>query len=184
MLQELHSPQLCGMSCKTSSRRVDHASANPHNAQDEDRNYKLPLDEVNTIKQELIGLMIACPPTIQTQLGDAISIIADSDFWDRWDTLVQVDIHPSLLSRVSHHLLTQSVLVGSRLSFLRRQLQSQQRCIGGCAFHIHKMAAAIPLRCSVRRDQPCAHNLCRALPQPSQCKYTESFRRCQVRLCS
>ncbi|KAI0875042.1 CAS/CSE protein [Hypoxylon argillaceum] len=60
-----------------------------HNYVDEERNYKLPLEEVNTIKQELIGLMIACPPTIQTQLGDAISIIADSDFWDRWDTLVQ-----------------------------------------------------------------------------------------------
>ncbi|KAI0540918.1 CAS/CSE protein [Xylaria digitata] len=60
-----------------------------HNYVDEDRNYKLPLDEVNTIKQELIGLMIACPPTIQTQLGEAISIVADSDFWDRWDTLVQ-----------------------------------------------------------------------------------------------
>ncbi|KAI1339053.1 chromosome segregation protein [Xylariaceae sp. FL0016] len=60
-----------------------------HNYVDEDRNYKLPVEEVNTIKQELIGLMIACPPTIQTQLGEAISIIADSDFWDRWDTLVQ-----------------------------------------------------------------------------------------------
>ncbi|KAI1490432.1 chromosome segregation protein [Biscogniauxia mediterranea] len=60
-----------------------------HNYVDEDRNYKLPIDEVNTIKQELIGLMIACPATIQTQLGEAISIIADSDFWDRWDTLVQ-----------------------------------------------------------------------------------------------
>ncbi|OTA92295.1 hypothetical protein M434DRAFT_396540 [Hypoxylon sp. CO27-5] len=59
-----------------------------HNYVDEERNYKLPIDEVNTIKQELIGLMIACPPTIQTQLGEAISIIADSDFWDRWDTLV------------------------------------------------------------------------------------------------
>ncbi|KAI1096818.1 putative mportin-alpha export receptor [Rostrohypoxylon terebratum] len=59
-----------------------------HNYVDEDRNYKLPIDEVNTIKQELIGLMIACPATIQTQLGEAISIIADSDFWDRWDTLV------------------------------------------------------------------------------------------------
>ncbi|KAI1468522.1 Cse1-domain-containing protein [Daldinia caldariorum] len=59
-----------------------------HNYVDEEGNYKLPIDEVNTIKQELIGLMIACPPTIQTQLGEAISIIADSDFWDRWDTLV------------------------------------------------------------------------------------------------
>ncbi|KAI0012782.1 CAS/CSE protein [Xylariaceae sp. FL0662B] len=67
-----------------------------HNYVDEERNYKLPIDEVNTIKQELIGLMIACPPTIQTQLGEAISIIADSDFWDRWDTLVQ-----DLVSRFS-----------------------------------------------------------------------------------
>lgn len=58
--------------------------------QDEDGTYKLPVDEITTIKQELIGLMIACPATIQTQLGEAISIIADSDFWERWDTLVQV----------------------------------------------------------------------------------------------
>lgn len=33
--------------------------------------------------------MIVCPATIQTQLGEAISIIADSDFWERWVTLVQ-----------------------------------------------------------------------------------------------
>ncbi|KAI2623235.1 putative mportin-alpha export receptor [Hypoxylon sp. NC1633] len=59
-----------------------------NNYVDEEGNYKIPFDEVNTIKQELIGLMIACPSTIQVQLGEAISIIADSDFWDRWDTLV------------------------------------------------------------------------------------------------
>ncbi|KKA27869.1 hypothetical protein TD95_003231 [Thielaviopsis punctulata] len=54
---------------------------------DEDGFYKLPSDEVITIKQELIGLMIICPSSIQSQLGEAISIIADSDFWERWDTL-------------------------------------------------------------------------------------------------
>jgi exportin-2 (importin alpha re-exporter) len=32
--------------------------------------------------------MINSPSSIQAQLGEAISIIADSDFWDRWDTLV------------------------------------------------------------------------------------------------
>lgn len=32
--------------------------------------------------------MIAVPPSIQTQLGESISLIADSDFWERWDTLV------------------------------------------------------------------------------------------------
>jgi exportin-2 (importin alpha re-exporter) len=58
--------------------------------QDEERNYKLPEDEVGIIKQELIGLMISVPSNIQSQLGEAISLIADSDFWDRWDTLVDV----------------------------------------------------------------------------------------------
>jgi exportin-2 (importin alpha re-exporter) len=28
------------------------------------------------------------PPNIRSQLGDAVGIIADSDFWERWDTLV------------------------------------------------------------------------------------------------
>ena len=58
--------------------------------QDEEGNYKLPLDEVTTIKQQLIGLMISSPPAIQSQLGEAISLIADSDFWEKWDTLTQV----------------------------------------------------------------------------------------------
>ena len=41
-----------------------------------------------TIKSELIGLMISVPPQLQSQLGEAISVIADSDFYERWDTLV------------------------------------------------------------------------------------------------
>jgi exportin-2 (importin alpha re-exporter) len=55
---------------------------------DEDANYKLPEDEVAAIKRELIGLMVAVPPNLQSQLGEAISAIAESDFWQRWDTLV------------------------------------------------------------------------------------------------
>ncbi|PYI10777.1 Cse1-domain-containing protein [Aspergillus sclerotiicarbonarius CBS 121057] len=55
---------------------------------DEDGNYKLQQEEVATIKRELISLMISVPTGIQTQLGEAVSIIADSDFWERWDTLV------------------------------------------------------------------------------------------------
>ncbi|CAL5868610.1 uncharacterized protein PFLUO_LOCUS2837 [Penicillium psychrofluorescens] len=55
---------------------------------DEDGNYKLPLEEVATIKRELISLMISVPSGIQSQLGEAVSAIADSDFWERWDTLV------------------------------------------------------------------------------------------------
>ncbi|BCS13985.1 Cse1-domain-containing protein [Aspergillus piperis CBS 112811] len=55
---------------------------------DEDGNYKLQAEEVTTIKRELISLMISVPTGIQTQLGEAVSVIADSDFWERWDTLV------------------------------------------------------------------------------------------------
>jgi exportin-2 (importin alpha re-exporter) len=51
-------------------------------------NYKLPQNEVLAIKSELIGLMTAVQPSIQIQLGEAISLIAESDFYERWDTLV------------------------------------------------------------------------------------------------
>lgn len=55
---------------------------------DVEGNYKLPLQDVTAIKTEIVGLMISVPRGIQTQLGEAISVIADSDFWERWDTLV------------------------------------------------------------------------------------------------
>ena len=55
---------------------------------DEDGNHRLPENEISAIKGELIGLMVKVPSTIQAQLGDAISVIADSDFWQQWDTLV------------------------------------------------------------------------------------------------
>jgi exportin-2 (importin alpha re-exporter) len=58
--------------------------------QDEEGNYKLPQDEVQVIKERLVGLMIASPGNIQAQLGEAISVIADSDFWRKWDTLTTV----------------------------------------------------------------------------------------------
>ncbi|KAK4630943.1 Importin alpha re-exporter [Fulvia fulva] len=54
----------------------------------EDGEHQLPANEVSTIKSELIGLMVKVPSALQAQLGDAISVIADSDFWERWDTLV------------------------------------------------------------------------------------------------
>lgn len=34
--------------------------------------------------------MTSVPSKIQNQLGEAISVIADSDFWERWNTLVDV----------------------------------------------------------------------------------------------
>jgi exportin-2 (importin alpha re-exporter) len=57
---------------------------------DEDGHYKLPENEVNTIKQQIISLMTSVPGAIKVQIGEAISIIAESDFYDRWVTLVDV----------------------------------------------------------------------------------------------
>ena len=64
--------------------------------QDEDGNHKLPPDEVAAVKQEIVGIMISVPSKIQSQLGDAISLIAESDFWRRWDTLIDVRIFAQL----------------------------------------------------------------------------------------
>ncbi|KAF1810049.1 putative chromosome segregation protein Cse1 [Eremomyces bilateralis CBS 781.70] len=50
--------------------------------------YKLPQSEVESIKHEIIGLMISSPPSIQSQLGEAVSVIAESDFPEQWDSLI------------------------------------------------------------------------------------------------
>lgn len=47
--------------------------------------------------------MVSVPPNIQYQLGDAIGVIADSDFWERWDTLVDVR-RGDLEAKVFKHL--------------------------------------------------------------------------------
>jgi exportin-2 (importin alpha re-exporter) len=63
---------------------------------DENGAYQLPEDEVVAIKRELIGLMVSVPPNLQAQLGEAISAIADSDFYQRWESLVD-----DLISRLT-----------------------------------------------------------------------------------
>ena len=55
---------------------------------DSDGNHQLPQEEVVQIKRDIVGLMISCPPNIQSQLGEAVSIIANADFHTRWETLV------------------------------------------------------------------------------------------------
>ncbi|KAL9106794.1 MAG: hypothetical protein Q9227_008216 [Pyrenula ochraceoflavens] len=68
---------------------------------DENGNYKLSSEDVQAIKTEIIGLMVVVPSKIQAQLGEAISVIADSDFWERWPTLVD-----DLVSRLTNDNIT------------------------------------------------------------------------------
>jgi exportin-2 (importin alpha re-exporter) len=53
---------------------------------DEDGNY-LNAD-TDLIKSEIIPLMITLPNNLQVQIGEAVSIISDSDFPERWPTLI------------------------------------------------------------------------------------------------
>jgi exportin-2 (importin alpha re-exporter) len=54
--------------------------------------------------------MISVEPNLQSQLGEAISLIADSDFWQRWDTLVDVSL-PYALSNALWLLISLQELV-------------------------------------------------------------------------
>lgn len=65
--------------------------------------------------------MISVPPNIQAQLGEAISIIADSDFFERWDTLVDVGYAPtSSFKKYANNF------IGSSITSNSRQCESQQ----------------------------------------------------------
>ncbi|KAK9464175.1 Cse1-domain-containing protein [Lipomyces oligophaga] len=55
---------------------------------DENRNYLIPVEDAKAVKKEIIGLMITLPTSLQVQLGESVSIIADSDFPDRWPELI------------------------------------------------------------------------------------------------
>ena len=104
--------------------------------QDEDGNYGLPEDEVMTIKQELIGLMTSVPPNIQSQLGEAIGCIADSDFWERWSTLVDVSKAGTACIEAinSHH-------EGPRFAPVAGQCCGKPRGPPSCTFNFQTMAS-------------------------------------------
>ncbi|KAH3671814.1 hypothetical protein WICMUC_004532 [Wickerhamomyces mucosus] len=53
---------------------------------DEDGNHLT--QDADLIKQEIIPLMISLPNNLQIQIGEAIAVIADSDFPEKWPTLV------------------------------------------------------------------------------------------------
>lgn len=63
---------------------------------DEDGNHLLTPGNVELIKKEIVPLMITLPNNLQIQVGEAISVIADSDFPHAWPSLLQ-----DLASRLS-----------------------------------------------------------------------------------
>ncbi|CEP62978.1 importin-alpha export receptor LALA0_S06e08240g [Lachancea lanzarotensis] len=55
---------------------------------DENGDYLISLSDVDAIKREIVPLMIVLPGNLQIQIGEAISVIADSDFPQRWPNLL------------------------------------------------------------------------------------------------
>ncbi|ODQ80195.1 hypothetical protein BABINDRAFT_166560 [Babjeviella inositovora NRRL Y-12698] len=55
---------------------------------DEDGNYKIAEADLRQIKASIIDIMLDLPDNLQVQMGESISIIAESDFPDRWTNLV------------------------------------------------------------------------------------------------
>ncbi|GMM54242.1 importin-alpha export receptor [Maudiozyma humilis] len=83
---------------------------------DENGNHLLPASNVDLIKKEIIPLMISLPANLQIQIGEAISIIADSDFPAGWPNFLD-----DLVSRLSPNdmALNKGVLIVAHSIFKR-----------------------------------------------------------------
>ena len=83
---------------------------------DENGNHLLPASNVELIKKEIIPLMITLPANLQIQIGESISIIADSDFPARWPGFLD-----DLVSRLSpdNMVLNKGVLIVAHSIFKR-----------------------------------------------------------------
>lgn len=83
---------------------------------DENGNHLLPADNVELIKKEIIPLMITLPANLQIQIGEAIAIIADSDFPAGWPGFLD-----DLVSRLSPNdmKLNKGVLIVAHSIFKR-----------------------------------------------------------------
>lgn len=54
----------------------------------EDGVYLLPIDDINNVKTQILDVMIQLPNNLQVQIGELISIIAESDFPHNWPNLI------------------------------------------------------------------------------------------------
>lgn len=80
----------------------------------EDGVYLLPNDDVTHIKREIIDIMIRLPNQLQVQIGESISLIAESDFPHNWDNLID-----QLIAKLSEldFVLNKGILLVAHLIF-------------------------------------------------------------------
>ncbi len=54
---------------------------------------KVSAQDRESIKSVIVSLMISVPSSLQLQLSDAVTIVAENDFPAQWPQLVQVSCH-------------------------------------------------------------------------------------------
>ncbi|SCU95530.1 LADA_0G16094g1_1 [Lachancea dasiensis] len=57
---------------------------------DENGTHLLPQADVEDVKREIVPLMIVLPGNLQVQIGEAIAVIANSDFPHKWPNLLDI----------------------------------------------------------------------------------------------
>lgn len=129
--------------------------------QDEEGRHKLADADVGAVKREIIGLMIKVPYSLQVQLGEAISIIADSDFWERWDTLVDVcRKYINCFETTTYKYLN----LGPCFSPDSRQHRGQQRGLASCSLNLQEMEATLSVRRTLYGNKPRAGTILYTIP--------------------
>ena len=93
--------------------------------------------------------MISVPPAIQSQLGEAVSAIADSDFWERWDTLVDVSGCFCLGTLSAKLTFGFPPSLGPCVEAVAIQPCYQQRCSAGRTLNLQALAATFPIQRAV-----------------------------------
>ncbi|KAJ2368139.1 importin-alpha export receptor [Coemansia sp. RSA 2610] len=71
-------------------------------AQSEEAEDTISQADRQAVKSELVGLMISAPKKLQLQLGEAVSIIADNDFPEKWPELISTLV--GKLSATDYHI--------------------------------------------------------------------------------
>ncbi|ORY85547.1 importin-alpha re-exporter [Protomyces lactucae-debilis] len=66
------------------------------NWEDDEEGQKIALSDRQLVKDNIVSFMTRMPPTLQVQVGEAVTLIADTDFPAKWDYLID-----SLISQIS-----------------------------------------------------------------------------------
>lgn len=90
--------------------------------------------------------MVSVPAGIQTQLGEAVSVIADSDFWERWDNLVDVSL---ILRETCWTIVDGYFFAGPCFQTSAEQPFRQHWCAPGCALDFQEMETPVPVERAV-----------------------------------